>query len=267
MTTFPTRLQADPRVLVGADGSTTDLIALDPDAKDFLASAPVVTPDGDVSLQRYCVDMNQLSESSCAGNATCEGAEMLNNMAGYKPVPLSRQFVYNLSRHENGNLDRDNGTYIRSCFDVISRFGVCDEYLFPYDVTKYNVMPPIAAMRQALGHKIHKAYRIKDTFQPQDRIDACIAALRANHPVVFGTQVSSNFQALSDNTIQYPPTSNIIGGHAQVIVGWIGGAFLVKNSWGRNWGMGGFSYFSPSYIAWIMTNDLWVPTLGSEFFS
>ena len=173
--------------------------------------------------------------------------------------------MYNLSRQENGNLDKDNGTFIRSCFDVISRFGVCDEYLFPYDVTKYNAMPSFMAMRQAMGHKIHKAYRIKDTLTPKDRIESCIQALRANHPVVFGTQVSSSYQALSDNTIQYPPTNNIVGGHAQVIVGWIQGYFLVKNSWGTGWGMRGFSYFSPSYITWHQTSDLWVPTIGSEF--
>lgn len=264
MPSFPTRLRPDPRFRVEADGSQTDLVALDPDARKFLASAPVVTPTGDVSLRSFCVDMDQLNENACAGNSTAESVEILNNIAGYKAVPLSRQFIYNLARNENSDLANDNGTYIRSCFDVLSRYGVSDEYLFPYDPTKFNVMPPLMAMRQAMGHKIQAAYRIPDTGNPQDRIDACIAALRAQHPIVFGTQVSSDFENLLGTATQKPPTTSV-GGHAMVIVGWIGGLFLVKNSWGIDWGEGGYAYFDPSYISWALTSDLWVPTLGINF--
>lgn len=262
MNVFPTRLKADPRFRVAPDGTTVDLVAQDRNAKVLLAQLPVATPTGDVSLRQYGVDMNQLSLDSCAGNATAESEEVLSNIAGFKPTPVSRLFIYNMARQETGDLANDNGTYIRVCFDVLSRFGVCDEYIWPYDVTKVKTSPSMLAMRQALGHRINSYYRIVDTGNPQDRLDAVIAALRANHPVVFGTQVSSDFQQLQDTTVQRAPTANIVGGHAMVIMGYIGGKFLIKNSWGTGWGDGGYAYFDPSYIAWDQTQDLWVPTLA-----
>jgi C1A family cysteine protease len=167
-----------------------------------------------------------------------------------------------MARQETGDLANDDGTYIRVCFDVLSRFGVCDEYLWPYDETKVKVSPSLMAQRQAAGHKIHSYYRIPDTGNPQDRIDAIVTALRAQHPVVFGTQVSYDFMQLLGTTPQKPPTGNIAGGHAMVIMGFINGWFLVKNSWGTGWGDGGYCYFDPSYITWDQTTDLWVPTLA-----
>lgn len=261
---FPTRLKADPRFRVAPDGSTTDLVALDPDIGQLLPKLRVVTATGDVSLRQYGIDMNQLSEGSCAGNATAESVEVLNNIAGYKPVPLSRQFIYNMARQETGDLANDDGTYIRVCFDVLARFGVCDEYIWPYDPSKVRVSPSLMAMRQALGHKIHAAYRIADTGTA--RLDAVIASLRANHPIVFGTQVSYDYESLAsgNTTPQKPPTSNIAGGHAQVIMGFINGLFLVKNSWGSGWADGGYAYYDPSYIMWDQTTDLWVPTLALD---
>lgn len=262
MPQYLARLKPDPRFAVAPDGSTVDLVAKDPDARAFLASSPVVTATGDVSLRQYAVDMNQLSLSACAGNATAESEEVLSSIAGFKPTPVSRLFIYNLSRNESGLLAQDDGTFIRGCFDTLSRYGVCDEYLWPYDTTKVFTLPSFMAMRQALGHRIHGYYRIQETANPQDRVDAVIAALRANHPVVFGTQVSSGFMNLTDATPQDVPTANIIGGHAMCILGYIGGNFLVKNSWGPGWGDGGFAMFKPSYIAWDQTFDLWVPTLA-----
>jgi C1A family cysteine protease len=47
-------------------------------------------------------------------------------------------------------------------------------------------------------------------------------------------------------------------------MGFIGGNFLIKNSWGTGWGDGGYAYFDPSYITWDQTQDLWVPTLGLD---
>lgn len=41
--------------------------------------------------------------------------------------------------------------------------------------------------------------------------------------------------------------------------------FLVKNSWGLDWGEYGLCFMTPEYLSWKSTTDLWVPTKGSEF--
>jgi C1A family cysteine protease len=94
-----------------------------------------------------------------------------------------------------------------------------------------------------------------------------VKALHAKHPVVFGTLVANEFQAVHDRTpLDRPgPNAVILGGHAMIIVGYIGGNFLVKNSWGTGWGSHGFFLMTPEYVAWDQTWDLWVPTLGLDF--
>jgi C1A family cysteine protease len=40
------------------------------------------------------------------------------------------------------------------------------------------------------------------------------------------------------------------GGHAVAVVGYRkDGRFIVRNSWGTSWGVKGFGYVKPSYIA------------------
>jgi len=259
---YPTRLRPDPRTRANSDGSTTDLIAQDPNAAPFLAGLTRVS-SGDVDLSPYAVDMNQLSLNACAGNSTGEAVEVLNSIAGYQKVPVSRLFIYNMARQETGDLQHDQGTYVRACFDILSRFGVCDEYIWPYDPSKVFTSPSMMAQRQAAGHRIKAYYRITETGDAL--CQAVIDALRANHPVVFGTQVSLAYEQLNSDAPQGPPIGQpLAGGHAQCILGYINGNFLVKNSWGRNWGANGYAMYRPDYISWDESFDFWVPTLGVD---
>ncbi len=254
----------DPRTRTEADGSVTDLIK-----KDLkfgaLATKLKAVSTGDVDLSPYCVDMDQQDLSSCVGNATVESVEILNNMAGYRPVPLSRLFVYNMARIRTNSLDKDEGTYIRVAFDCLSRFGVCDEYLWPYEDAAVFLSPSLKAQRQAVGHRIHSYYRIDSAGDA--RVNDIVTALRANHPVVFGTLVASEFRDVVDRSpLSTPgPNAQILGGHALVIVGYLNGNFLIKNSWGTSWGSHGFCVMTPDYLTWSGTSDLWVPTLGVDF--
>lgn len=245
-------------------------------------SLMVATPTGDVDLSRYATDTNQLSISSCAGNATADSIEVLcaieeerlskaSKLPPAPPVQLSRLFVYSMARalmdsdgDGQGDLDKDEGTYIRLCFDTLSRFGICDEKVWPYDVRKVFTAPSIKSIRQAVGHRIHSYYRINEV--GKGRVDAVIKALRANHPVVFGTLIDQSFMATNgDPVIGVPDSQHIVGGHAMAIVGYVRGNFKVKNSWGPRWREGGYCYFTPEYLTWANTWDLWVPTMGSNF--
>lgn len=258
----------DPRVGKDSQGVEFDWIAKDSTYSSSLLKA---MSTGDVDLSSHCTETNQLSLSACVGNATGDSIEMLNDIIGLPKVQVSRLQIYSCSRllqDDDGDgqndLNQDAGTHIRLAFDVLSRFGVCEESVWPYDVSKVFVVPSMKAMRQAVGHKIHSYYRIKAT--GSDRLDEIVSALRAGHPVVFGTLISSAFQAVIDGTPIGPPTNGVtIGGHCMIVVGYINGSFLVKNSWGKTWGAGGFCFMRPEYLSWDQTTDIWVPTLGTSF--
>lgn len=224
---------------------------------------------GDVDLSRFTTETNQYYLQSCAGNATADSLEILNAIAGKPAVQLSRLFVYSMARIMAGELSKDKGSYLRLCFETLSRFGICreDDQVngWPYDSSKIFVAPSIMAMRQATGHKISSYYRIRS--EGEDRLADIISALRANHPVVFGTSITSDFEQLTGSGPVAPPIGKpTVGGHAMTCVGFDSQrGFLIKNSWGRAWGQDGFCYMTPEYMTFKDTADLWVPTTGIAF--
>ncbi len=237
---------------------------------------------GDVDLREYCTDSDQGGIGSCAGNATADAVEILDAQEEERKataegrlrravLQLSRMFIYFLARgmldeDRNGqaDTDQDGGCYIRDCLEVLSRFGICDETIWPYDELKVFVAPSIKAMRQATAHRIHSYYRIKE--EGEDRLAAIRSALRAKLPVIFGTKVTEAFTGSSGGKgVVTRPSGPFAGGHAMVVVGLVGENFLVKNSWGPSWGEGGYFLMAPDYLAWEETSDIWVPMMGSAF--
>lgn len=284
MGTMAAALNYRPDPLFGKtpDGSQFDWVARDKDFSASLAPKLTAVSAGDVDLRPYCTDSNQFTIGSCAGNATADSVEVVNAIEEEEkalllgttpppPVQLSRLFVYSMARgmmdeDQDGqaDIDKDDGTFIRLCFEVLSRWGICDEMVWPYDTAKVFTVPSFKALRQATSHRIHSYYRIKATGQA--RLDAVRGALRAKHPVVFGTLVTQAFMQWQGALQPIgKPSGKTEGGHAMLVVGLIGNHFLVKNSWGGNWGDGGYWLMSDEYMAWSETNDLWVPTKGSMF--
>lgn len=270
----------DPLVGTDSDGNEFDWIEKDRDFTVDLLPKLTLEP-GDVDMSGNTTETSQFGLSACAGNATGDSVEVVNDIAEKDkaaaegrapnpPVQISRLFIYSMARSlmdddgdGQGDIDKDEGTYIRLCFEILSRFGVCEETVWPYDESKVYVAPSIKALRRATGRKIHSYYRIKSL--GDDRLDAMVSALRAKHPIVFGTLIDAAFQARNGSAIVSTPTGATIGGHAMLVVGFVNGHFLVKNSWGKGWRDNGFCLFTPEYMKWASTTDLWVPTLGTVF--
>jgi len=224
-----------------------------------------------VDLSDFTTDTNQLRASSCVGNATADAVEVVNAIEGRPRVELSRLFVYSmcralqdLDRDGKGDIDHDEGTWVRLAFCVLQRFGICTEEIWPYDLRRLYRLPSLKAMREATGHRIHSYYRITST--GNTRLDLIIDALRSHHPVVFGTQVTKEFMKLRSRGPVPRPKGNVFaGGHAMMIIGYVPDGFLIKNSWGPGWGEDGFCVMAPEYLSWKQSTDFWVPTLGTSF--
>lgn len=73
------------------------------------------------------------------------------------------------------------------------------------------------------------------------------AALAQSYPVGFGATVTDDYQTVGADGL-YAGTGQPIGGHAQRIVGYKPGYFLVANSWGTGWGAGGFAWWTDEQI-------------------
>lgn len=200
--------------------------------------------------------MQQGGLQSCVANGTCDAFELLG------APQLSRLFVYWNARRANGDEGSDVGTYVRSAFESLRTLGACLEDLHPYDESRVNERPSLFAYEAAYDHRISAYYRI-DSFGPA-RADDVETAIRANHPVVFGTLVGQSFVDYAGQDVVWHPATNPIGGHALCIDGVrrVNGArhFRLRNSWGADWGMGGCAWAAEDWITDVTSQDFWVAT-------
>ena len=216
-------------------------------------------------IQEYTPVSNQLNLGSCVANATVDALEILMGLSG-KPIQLSRLFVYWNARLYDKSTDKDEGTFIRNAFNSLAKDGVCPESVWEYNTNKVFAQPPMEAYRQGLDNTIHSFYRINAT--GDKRIEEIESAIRANHPVVFGTGVTDSFLRYAySNTdkIWTAPTDKIVGLHAMIVTGVKevnnNLQFYIRNSWGTDWGRSGHTWFDQSYFLHPTTSDIWVPTL------
>jgi len=221
--------------------------------------------DQEYRIPEFTPISNQGSLSSCVANSTCDAFEVLMGVSGKKVVELSRLFVYWNARVYTHDTDKDDGTFIHNAFDSLTRLGVCPESEYPYLSSMVFAQPTLRAYKTANDNMISGFYRI-DSYGDQ-RLRDIEAAVRANHPVVFGTAVDAVFQSSMgvDRTFTTPQAS--IGNHAMIVVGVRRNPdlqFYIRNSWGSGWGSNGHCWMDSNYLAARETSDLWVPTNVDE---
>jgi C1A family cysteine protease len=207
---------------------------------------------------------DQLTLSSCIANSCCAALMILMQLGTGSFVTLSRLMLYWNLRVPESATGKDAGGFIHDAFNSLQTLGVCEESLWPYDASQVFSQPPLQAYREANSNTITAFYEI--TSQMDQRLADIELAIRANHPVCFGTTVGQEYENYNgDPNMVFSPPSDSLGGHAQVIVGVRtnsngGKEFLVRNSWSSSWGINGCAWFSSDYIAWGDTDDIFVPT-------
>lgn len=211
-------------------------------------------------LRAQCpVTYDQLQEGSCTANGLvgCHEFDLLKQ--GLKDFRGSRNFVYWNERALEGTTGHDAGASIRDGAKVMSHLGVCDEKLWPYDVTRFTVRPSKAAFKAALEHRA-----VSYASVPQSH-DALRRTLAGGLPIVFGFSVYESFesdQVARDGVVPMPaPHESILGGHAVMLVGYddANQRYRVRNSWGASWGDGGYCTMPYAYIEDPdLADDFWV---------
>ena len=240
--------------------------APDWDANFLLNASAPIPPSG--SVKHYVVELlNQGPLGSCVANAISQAVRISHVRQGMaRPALASRLLMYYCSRAENGDTSEDSGSYLRSCFGAMNKFGFCPESAWPYDVTKYARMPASNAFRMAFDQHSPTVYQ-RISSQGTQRTDDIKRAITAGYAVAFGTSVSNRFTQgeLGRGPIPAPTAEPIAGGHALCCVGYDGDAFEIVNSWGEDFGANGYCWFSGDYMRWYDTSDLWIVNSAPRF--
>lgn len=180
----------------------------------------------------------QLRLGACTGNAVAGGIEYNNILDGCSFGTPSRLDIYYGERAEEGTVDQDAGAFGRDGFRFAHRVGVIPESDWPYDVSKFAVKPPADEGRR---------FRIR-TYKAVPRGILSFKRVFSNRQTIaFGFSVFESFESdetASSGIMPVPgPGERMVGGHEVLGCGYLEKYphhLLVRNSWGTDWGMGGY---------------------------
>ena len=201
-------------------------------------------------------DQGQLG--SCTANAIAAALEFDQTKEKQQVFMPSRLFIYYNERDMEGTVNEDSGAQIRDGIKSVAQQGDCPETLWPYEITKFAVKPPVQCYQQALKFKALQYQRLS---QILNQLKGCLAS---GYPFVFGFTVYSSFEskqvAQTGHAPMPSPSEASVGGHAVMAVGYDDSQnwFIVRNSWGIGWGMQG--YFTLPYAYLLernLANDFW----------
>lgn len=233
-----------------------------PDQRDHLYAAPpqflkALPPSAD--LRTKCPPVyNQGELGSCTANAIAAAIEFDRIKQKLSDFVPSRLFIYYNERVIEGTVSIDSGAMLRDGIKSVASSGACPEPEWPYDITKFARRPTHRCYSDA---KLDRAVSYQSIIQDLNQMKGCLAS---GYPFIFGFTV---YQSFENEEVRRTGHAKLpdwgerpIGGHAVMAVGYDDAKqwFLVRNSWGAEWGMKG--YFTLPYAYLIqpgLSSDFW----------
>ena len=202
------------------------------------------------SLKDYCpTPKSQGRTGTCTAWATAFNARTISesvrldrtDKATIDANTFSPSFIYNQIRLRSGC---DDGTYIHHALDLMMSDGVSKFSEYGFDCYRDIGSTELSHASQ---YKIYDYKRLFSAYE-SDKVQPIKVALASKRPVVFGMRCPDSFHGAEDvwevADVEY--TNRHSGGHAMAVIGYddskYGGAFLVENSWGTDWGNGGYTW-------------------------
>jgi len=196
-----------------------------------------------IDLRGHCTAVeDQKSLGSCTANAAVGALEYHRKKHGIDPSDLSRFFVYYNTRRLKGRIDEDCGASIAESMAAVLAYGAPRADLWPYEPeTRWRQEPPQAVYDQATLNEAVQYARVAPG-------TGVLGALAAECPVCFGIFLPKLAYDIAGQTGAVPELTEEqwagepAGGHAMLLVGYdlLRKLYLVRNSWGTQWGDGGY---------------------------
>jgi C1A family cysteine protease len=201
-------------------------------------------------------DQGQLG--SCTGNAWAGLVEFLLLKQESTDFIPSRLFIYYNERVLENDTAQDAGAAISDGANVVSNEGCPNETLWPYDITAYPEQPPQNVYQDGLKHFAFVVQQVQQDLTSMKEVVA------SGLPIVVGFTVYQSFESdqVTETGIVPMPGHHekVVGGHAVVVVGYDDSQsrFIVRNSWGTQWGLQGYFLMPYAYLTnHRLSSDFW----------
>ena len=234
-----------------------------PDHRDYYYAPPpellAVLPAG-VDLRAKCPPVyDQGRLGSCTANAIAAAIQFDRMKQRLSEVfTPSRLFIYYNERVIEHTVGSDSGAQIRDGIKSVARLGDCPEPEWPYVIAKFKVTPPRQCFNDALKYRVVSYQRLTPML---NQLKVCLAS---GYPFVFGFTVYESFESMevarSGHASLPKAGERAVGGHAVLGVGYQDSRqwFIVRNSWGAQWGMKGYFTLPYTYLTdQNLSSDFW----------
>jgi len=200
---------------------------------------------------------SQGQQGSCLSFTLTSIFEYMMRVNLQEDCDLSEAFLYynarNLDSTGDVDVNTDKGSRFHPSIESLSKYGIALEKFWPYNEDVYSTQPSEQAYKDAENRKLITALNV------EHKVHDIKSALSDGYPVAASFVLYPSFgkngayiQLPTDEEIQEHESKDQKenNSHAMVIVGFsdILQMFLVRNSWGVDWGEGGYCYIPYEYI-------------------
>lgn len=203
-----------------------------------------------IDLSRFCpVVSDQCDQQSCVGITLCNTLTIRwavhcdnTDSLWIATRRFSPAYIYNQIKEGE---DCRSGAYLHKGLLLLKTQGVCLLKTFPYNCNDCNRRPNTKQRAEAKRYTIRSYERVFPLKADSSTIiNNILYALDYENPIIIGLMITPNFQGVRDGKDRWEPFPAGGGteGHALVAVGYDedAGTITLFNSYGSDWGKGGF---------------------------
>ncbi len=212
-----------------------------PDKRDYKhKSVGSIELAKSVDLRKHFNEIRAQSISNaCVGfNCTAALVEFLINKYHSKKhkMTVSPLFNWYYARLMRGWQDKNTGVYPRDAIKSLYKNGFVQEQFMPF---KNNLLrkPDDIAYITGLTNKIFLDRTTYHFLKPEQVKEV----LNQGYPVAFHMLLNDSFYGNRTGNID-ENSKESVGRHEMTVVGYKNDCFIVRNSWGKNWGDKGYCY-------------------------
>ncbi len=253
--------------VVPSKGTENDWQLADSIAAGSIGAPAALPPSVDMRAAWWKIN-SQENTGSCVGWATADGVVRWHMTKAGKisqTTLLSPRHIWMASKETDTITTRPEsfiegaGTTLKAAVDVARKHGVALMDDLPFHIqTKMYTGNENAFYASCAQRKI-SAY-----FNLHRNLSSWKTWLAGTGPILAAFNVDSSWDNAASNNgnIDTFHPDTVRGGHAICIVGYrADGRFIVRNSWGTTWGVNGFGYLHPDYIAAAFYDESYGVTL------
>ena len=208
---------------------------------------------------------NQGQLGSCSAHASAGICQFVMKKLKKGDFVPARLAIYYWTREMEGTVNQDAGGDMGDAMAVTKKKGLPHEYLWPYNIQKFKTKPPKNVEDDA------KKLKVQVILSVQQDLTHMKQCLLEGYPFVFGFQVYSNFDDVTNTGYMPMPTGQPVDGHAVVAIGYDDtvqcpgaspGSMLIRNSWGTTMASGGGPFHG---YFWMPYDFILNPNYAQEF--